>query len=789
MAMRYDENGNLVEIINGIRIVHTPDGLIVGEGIEAVLIRGQNLKLSDASTWIQGHYPDTYPFSAPHRHPEEDVYKDFSLNPDFPPDGIPLDRLPKIIRELKKIVAGTSSVATSFPSSVKDGDLVTWDTSKKQYVPASCPKTKADIAAGLFFNGVADLDTNTVITSSTVTHDGWNLITGQKYFLDCSKPGKLTTTDTGYFVGIAQGPHTMFFAPLADSAESLITALEQGLKAEEAARKSADANIMSEIEKRDNSLCSDIKDCILGTGSSSGSGGNSGDSGSDGIFDDIFKPGGGISKDPASGKLILDCEAVKDCILGTGSGGSGGSGSGGILDDVFSDDDFEKTATGFKIKCSKVVSCMADNLSSIVAANKGLKVVGKKLVVDFTTMSTTDLKALISSLIDPKGGLAFDPVTGKLIVDFSKMPNDRFEELKKSIQVPIWLTANKNVFVDGTNGHSTASDAPLTDAVVSAGTVTDSEGNVTYKPTRGDKNYPWKTIQAAVDDITDNYNLSTHTVTIWVRENIIYNEALVLPSYNTNTGIIHIRPWTGDLSGTSPIEGGKFTVINKTPTSSISKSGVINAIGGSYSLHRCNMTFSTSSASSTARTSICLSATGTSTVTCYGCDYKSWLIDSDVSAINSSPASKLLYYGIYVGGNATVQIVAGADAHKMESSISSNLTKTYSYYPFYLNGGQLNFQGSNDSSIPEEDRKDTLTIDANNIDTCCYVVNSGRVIFGTVGTVIQRLAIAMKSGVTASGQRYYCGSGGSINTGSGGPEVFPGATAGEADSDTYSWYK
>ena len=103
--------------------------------------------------------------------------------------------------------------------------------------------------------------------------------------------------------------------------------------------------------------------------------------------------------------------------------------------------------------------------------------------------SVTNINTKIK--IDPDGGIVNG---GKgLAVDFSKMPTDKMEALLKTLRVPIWLTANKNFYVDSATGSDTLDDG------------------------RGESlGKPFKTIQACVNYITDNYNFSRYIAVIRV---------------------------------------------------------------------------------------------------------------------------------------------------------------------------------------------------------------------------------------------------------------------------------
>ena len=56
------------------------------------------------------------------------------------------------------------------------------------------------------------------------------------------------------------------------------------------------------------------------------------------------------------------------------------------------------------------------------------------------------LRAFLEGIIADGGGLGFDK-SGKLYVDFSSRPTEKFEAMLKSIRVPIWLTKNLTVYV------------------------------------------------------------------------------------------------------------------------------------------------------------------------------------------------------------------------------------------------------------------------------------------------------------------------------------------------------
>lgn len=117
------------------------------------------------------------------------------------------------------------------------------------------------------------------------------------------------------------------------------------------------------------------------------------------------------------------------------------------------------------------------------------------------------------------GGLAKDE-DGKIYVDFSQMPTDKFEALLKQIRVPIWLTAHKDFYVNGETGSDTLDDG------------------------RGEsEEKPFKTINACISYICENFNIVNFIVTINLSEgtfNETENKIIILQKFSCTTGRINI---------------------------------------------------------------------------------------------------------------------------------------------------------------------------------------------------------------------------------------------------------
>ena len=112
------------------------DEIVLGRGADAIRIKGKDLQVRDASTHVAGHYPDTYPWDTPHRHPEWDVRRNHACDLRFPPDNIPVAAIPAAIRELKRLAIGGWIVNAPVSEDLLEGAIVCWDTTMEMWVAA-----------------------------------------------------------------------------------------------------------------------------------------------------------------------------------------------------------------------------------------------------------------------------------------------------------------------------------------------------------------------------------------------------------------------------------------------------------------------------------------------------------------------------------------------------------------------------------------------------------------------------------------------------------------------------
>lgn len=168
---------------------------------------------------------------------------------------------------------------------------------------------------------------------------------------------------------------------------------------------------------------------------------------------------------------------------------------------------------------SQTITTAVDNARPGLATKKkpGLVQIGNGLAI------TTEglLSVLIAStsqagLVKPRYGLKIGK-DGSLDVDFGDMPTDKFEELLKSIRVPIWLTKSKNFYVNGTTGSDV---------------LDEGRGESEAKP--------FKTIQAAINYVTSDYNINIYVATIRIADGV-YTEDIKLSKYTSTTGVVQLR--------------------------------------------------------------------------------------------------------------------------------------------------------------------------------------------------------------------------------------------------------
>ena len=164
-----------------------------------------------------------------------------------------------------------------------------------------------------------------------------------------------------------------------------------------------------------------------------------------------------------------------------------------------------------------IAAAVAGKMAAQLADGKTIVASNGKLTSDPTNATAAQKAAINGALADADSGLVVDPSTGKLQVDFSNMPTDKFEELLKGLKMFVPLSSNKTLYVSVNN--SAAGD-DLIDG-------------------RGTAAKPFKTIQACVNYATGNYSVGNYHITIRVVAGT-YPENVTLPDFSHGTGYIEI---------------------------------------------------------------------------------------------------------------------------------------------------------------------------------------------------------------------------------------------------------
>lgn len=368
---------------------------------------------------------------------------------------------------------------------------------------------------------------------------------------------------------------------------------------------------------------------------------------------------------------------------------------------------------------------------------------------DGVTIGIDDLgviSVIAAALRQTGGGLNVD-ASGKLYVDFSQMPTGKFENLLKSLRLPLWLSGNVNFYVDQNN--------------VNASDVLDQNRGL-------DTNKPFKNLQPCINYIVDNYNIGSHTVTIIVRSGTFYG--IKLGQYNKTTGMINIQPEDKNNGKINiQLDENHLTAINCT-------GGDWNITGpniiGNYNLNNLNYY-----------------SWGNDIFICQASNnallkVEQPEIEIQLNGTNVTISGTLDLRGFYAASGATIQLQPLSRAAKF--IMDKNFTKTsgeFKAYPLFAldNGTKIYF--SHLYNAPEIAKKFYIS---GEFTTTCKADSGAKIAWYSQNNTYKPL-VASDSQVI--GKRYEATAGASIDTKSQGADYFPGNVAGTADASTYSWYK
>lgn len=392
---------------------------------------------------------------------------------------------------------------------------------------------------------------------------------------------------------------------------------------------------------------------------------------------------------------------------------------------------------------------------------------------------TIDANKKIKVKLKNKGGIKFDSnglylalaggvkinANGELEVDLSNMPTDKFEamidDFRKSLRLPKWLTSNLNLFVDNTNANATD----------------DLEQNP------GTSSKPFASLQACLNFVTDNYNLSTYNAHIYVKSGTTYNGALILPEYQTNTGAIYIHSWTG--TGTNEDLSNKYTIKRiAAAAGGVTGACGLVCLGGNWDVRNIQVITEVSEFSNTyfiMRGILCNGGT----LNLRGFHVKH-VLPASINNLSALTRSIDLRPVLLNSASGKIGISPGSSDSIIEVVEQAPITKDYAVRAISSYYSELSFSGSNTAGLDHG----YIDLKIPNMAVCASASYKGAITFSSInGSIVDIMRLRMATGYTATGKRYECLSGGSINTSGRGPEFLPGAEAGTADATTYSWYK
>lgn len=557
------------------------------------------------SDFIKRPYPDNWPWSLPHQHPEGDTPPPFEgFNPDVPESGTAVSNLAQALREAKVAYNSVVSVPAVFSCDVEDGDIViplpcgdSCDVNCDEllktlrdlgqipdaiWVPAFRTSTDSQVSTLSAvdpttydppFYGVAYTKLKRVMVGPVVAHPRYKFHTGDKIY--AGTDGDLTTTENGSMIGVCLAPGSIF---LLQYASSLKTAMEdlysnavkdtiekieqEGLDGDKIGVTTDGTTLERPLEIRFGDVVN-VKDF-----------GAKGD----GKTNDTNAFNLAIARAQQLGSNVCLFIPVGTYLVTT-LPNVPCYGPGSIKYNGYTYSPFEllfklngaiqKDTNGrYKVDFTKMSEAdLAALIKQLLPSTGGGLTTDEdgKLVVDFTQMSKEELKEMIESLLpDTGGGLTTDE-DGKLVLDFSQLtPTQKEDLISQIVQEGGGLSVDENgqIYVDFDSMPTDKFEAMLKSIRVPIWLTKNmtiyvaTTGSDTLDEGRGlSPDKPFASIKAAVDYVSTTYNLYNYDVTINVEPGDYGRGLITLPSYSTTTGEIII---IGQSQNPDDIVCGRF---------------------------------------------------------------------------------------------------------------------------------------------------------------------------------------------------------------------------------------
>lgn len=337
--------------------------------------------------------------------------------------------------------------------------------------------------------------------------------------------------------------------------------------------------------------------------------------------------------------------------------------------------------------------------------------------------------------LDPNGGVKVG--SNGLYTDFSDLPQDKLDEILKSLCLPIWLTANTNFYVD-------------TNSAAASDTLDEGRGLSASKP--------FKTIQACVSYICANYNFDKYSVTINVAPGTYARFSV--PSYTSSGGTLNI---VGDST-------------NK-PIISAENSVCVTCSETNVTLRNLKLKVQVTRTSSGSVTSACLNVGKSSDVRCTAINFSLEHLSGSGNSIHTSWLIHSDSYSIVTLGPGSDNTDAQRTSLEFHHGGYGSIVVLYA-----SNNGIIYLQGNNDYANAAN------CVSSGECNTFATAAGGGSIaVYSTKYS--HQYAFTIPENGSVTGKRYVAQTGGTINVGGAGANYFPGDVAGTVDAATYSWYK
>lgn len=417
-------------------------------------------------------YPDNWPWSDPHRHPEDDCKPFEGFDPQEPHEGTSISNIARHVREAKMAFNSLTSVPALFATDVEDGDIVIplpckcdddaacnelMETLAKIgklpdaiWVPALRETTDSQISTLAAvdvttydppFYGVAYKRFGRVMVGPVVVHPRFKFHTGDKIYAD--KNGDLTTTANDTMVGVCLAPGAVYLSQYASVLKEALTDLYDNAisdtitKVEQEGLDGDNIGVTTDGAITERPLEVRFGDWV-----------NVKDFGAkgDGKTNDTAAFNAAIAHAQELGSNVCLFIPVGDYLVTTlptvPCYGPGSVKFGSYTYSPFEllfriNGAIQKDENGrYKVDFSKMSKAdLAALIKQLLPTTGGGLTTDEdgKLVLDLSLMTEEQIRQLIEDMLPETGGGLTTDEDGKLVVDFSQMPKDELEELIKSL--------------------------------------------------------------------------------------------------------------------------------------------------------------------------------------------------------------------------------------------------------------------------------------------------------------------------------------------------------------------